>query len=190
MNRIKLIVCYYGKFPEWMNVWLKSCELNSNIDFMIVTDIKLGELPSNVTILNIGFNELKKHFSNVLGFEVSLETPYKLCDYKPVYGKAFQKELDGYEFWGCCDIDLIWGNISKFITNEILDKYDLIGKYGHLMIYRNNEKMNNLFMQKGGTFQYKTVFINDNNYSFDEMSGMDLIAHRKQVKQYKNLKKE
>ena len=37
MNRIKLIVCYYGKFPEWMNVWLKSCELNSNIDFMIVT---------------------------------------------------------------------------------------------------------------------------------------------------------
>lgn len=188
MNRIKLIVCYYGKFPEWMNVWLKSCELNSNIDFMIVTDIKLGELPSNVTILNISFNELKKHFSNVLGFEVSLETPYKLCDYKPVYGKAFQKELDGYEFWGCCDIDLIWGNISKFITNEILDKYDLIGKYGHLMIYRNNEKMNNLFMQKGGTFQYKTVFINDNNYSFDEMSGMDLIAHRKQVKQYKNLK--
>ena len=91
MNRIKLIVCYYGKFPEWMNVWLKSCELNSNIDFMIVTDIKLGELPSNVTILNIGFNELKKHFSNVLGFEVSLETPYKLCDYKPVYGKAFKR---------------------------------------------------------------------------------------------------
>lgn len=188
MNRIKLIVCYYGKFPQWMNIWLKSCELNSDIDFMIVTDIKIDDLPSNVTILNMSFKELKKHFSDTLGFQVSLENPYKLCDYKPVYGKAFQKELEGYEFWGCCDIDLIWGRLRDFITDDILENYDLIGKYGHLMIYRNNQEMNELFMQSGGMFSYKTVFINSDNYSFDEMSGMDLIAHRMRVKQYRALK--
>ena len=148
MNRIKLIVCYYGKFPQWMNIWLKSCELNSDIDFMIVTDIKVDNLPSNVTILNMSFQELKKHFSDIFRFSVSLENPYKLCDYKPVYGKVFQKELEGYEFWGCCDIDLIWGRIRNFITDDILNDYDLIGKYGHLMIYRNNkEKMVNKWKQ-------------------------------------------
>ena len=188
MNRIKLIVCYYGKCPQWMNIWLKSCELNSDIDFMIVTDIKIDDLPSNVTILNMSFKELKKHFSDTLGFQVSLENPYKLCDYKPVYGKAFQKKLEGYEFWGCCDIDLIWGRLRDFITDDILENYDLIGKYGHLMIYRNNQEMNELFMQSGGMFSYKTVFINSDNYSFDEMSGMDLIAHRMRVKQYRALK--
>ncbi len=188
MNRVKLIVCYYGTFPQWMNVWLKSCEINSDIDFMIVTDIKISNVPSNVSILNMSFEKLREHFSNILGFQASLENPYKLCDYKPMYGKAFQKELDGYEFWGYCDIDLIWGRISNFITKEILDKYDLIGKYGHLMIYRNNPAMNELFMQDGGTFTYKEVFRNPDNYSFDEMSGMDLIAYRKGIKQCKALK--
>lgn len=188
MNRIKLIVCYYGKFPQWMNIWLKSCELNPDIDFMIVTDNKIDNLPSNVTVLNMTFEELRNHFSKTVGFPVSLESPYKLCDYKSVYGKAFQKQLEEYDFWGCCDIDLVWGHLRGFITDDILNNYDLIGKYGHLMIYRNNEVMNNLFMKQGGTFSYKTVFTNSDNYSFDEMSGMDLIAHRNHVKQYRALK--
>lgn len=188
MNCIKLIVCYYGTFPQWMNIWLKSCELNSDIDFMIVTDVKIDNLPSNVSILNMSMEELKKHFTNILGFPVSLKSPYKLCDFKPVYGKAFEKELEGYEFWGYCDIDLIWGHIRNFITKDILDNYDLIGQYGHLMIYKNNKEMNELFMQPGGTFSYKTVFTNDENYSYDEMSGMDLIAYGQQIKQYRALK--
>lgn len=188
MNRIKLIVCYYGKFPQWMNIWLKSCEFNSNIDFMIVTDNQIENLPSNVSILNIGFEELRNRFSNVLGFSASLKNPYKLCDYKPIYGKVFEQELKGYEFWGHCDIDLVWGRINNFITKDILDYFDLIGKYGHLMIYRNNRQMNELYMQPGGTFSYKTVFKNEDNYSFDEMSGMDLIAYGNRIKQYKDLK--
>lgn len=188
MSRIKLVVCYYGKFPQWMNIWLKSCELNPDIDFMIVTDIKINNLPSNVTILNMSFEELRNHFSQIFGFQVSLDSAYKLCDYKSVYGKAFEEELKGYDFWGCCDIDLVWGHLRDFITDDILKNYDLIGKYGHLMIYRNNEEMNNLFMKQGGTFSYETVFTNSDNYSFDEMSGMDLIAHKNNVKHYKTLK--
>lgn len=85
---------------------------------------------------------------------------------------------------------LTWygGHLRDFITDDILNNYDLIGKYGHLMIYRNKEEMNNLFMKQGGTFSYNTVFTNNDNYSFDEMSGMDLIAYSNHVKQYRALK--
>ena len=32
----------------------------------------------------------------------------------------------GYDFWGHCDMDLIWGDIRNFITEDVLSKYDKI----------------------------------------------------------------
>jgi len=29
-------------------------------------------------------------------------------------------------FWGYCDIDLIFGNIRAFMTDELLNEYDII----------------------------------------------------------------
>ncbi|MBS6677513.1 MAG: hypothetical protein KH330_07210 [Clostridiales bacterium] len=183
-----LIVCYYGKFPDWMNIWLKSCELNPDFDFIIITDIPLKEVPNNVVILNYSMEELRTKFSEAAGFDVVLKSPYKLCDYKPMYGKALKEHIKDYTFWGYCDIDLIWGDLSNFITNDILNKYDLIGIYGHLMLYRNIDYMNNLFKLEGGTFDYKEVFSHSDNYSFDEMSGMDLIARENSIRHFKALK--
>ena len=45
-----------------------------------------------------------------------VNSPYKLCDYKPVYGLIFDEDLQDYDFWGHCDVDLIFGDIRKFIN--------------------------------------------------------------------------
>lgn len=186
--RIKLIVCYYGKFPDWMDLWLESCKNNPTIDFMVVSDIKLDCLPINVELINMSFEELQSRFSNVLGFKCCLNNPYKLCDYKPLYGEAFYDYLSGYDFWGYCDIDLIWGNIREFLQDKILKNNDKIGKYGHFMIYRNNEKFRQLFKQRGGAFSYETVFKHSNNFGFDEMTGMNRIAKKNNIKTFNCLK--
>jgi hypothetical protein len=35
------------------------------------------------------------------------------------YGEIFANELHEYDFWGFSDIDLIWGNIRNFYTEEL-----------------------------------------------------------------------
>ena len=60
INKIAIIGVYYGKFPDWMQYWLKSCEANKNIDFFIVTDKTDLDTPKNVKVINMNFQELKK----------------------------------------------------------------------------------------------------------------------------------
>jgi len=179
-----IIACYYGRFPAWMNLWVKSCELNPDFDFLLVTDSELQNLPPNMTLHQESIADLKRRFCRVLGFEVCLEQPYKLCDYKPVYGLAFQDLIKDYDFWGHCDIDMIFGRIGHFFTDELFGLYDRLGTFAHLVFYRNNDEMNHLFMKKGSIFNYQTVFKGKWYYALDEMYGMSLICRRNNVKWY------
>ena len=63
-------------------------------------------------------------FKNKFDFDISLERPYKLCDFKPTYGYVFYDLIKDYKFWGHCDTDIIWGRIDNFITSDAMDKYD------------------------------------------------------------------
>ena len=74
---------------------------------------------------------------SILIIPVVLHKPYKLCDYRICYGAVFQDFIKNYDFWGFCDIDLLWGNIRTFITEGILNKYDKIGFQGHSTLVRN-----------------------------------------------------
>lgn len=179
-----VIVCYYGTFPAWMNLWVKSCELNPDFDFLLVTDSEIQDPPANVILHYECFSELRKRFCQALGFEVSLESPYKLCDYRPVYGLAFADLIRGYDFWGHCDVDMVFGRIGQFLTDDLFRQYDRLGTYGHLIFYKNTDAMNRLFMKRGSVFNYQTVFKGKWNYAFDEMFGMNLICRKNHVRWY------
>ncbi len=183
--KIKLIAVYIGNLPEYFPLWLKSCEKNPSINFLVVTDQKKPEnTPSNVEFLKTNLNQLKNRFEKELGFTVALESAYKLCDFRPVYGSAFKEKLKGYDFWGHCDIDLIWGDIRGYITDEILERYSKIGGVGHFTIYRNTIENNYSFKLEGGTFDYKEVLMNPYNYAFDEMTGMNMIYKKNNMMVY------
>lgn len=81
-------------------------------------------------------------------FNIALPSPYKLCDFRPIYGKLFQQYINGADFWGFGDIDLIYGDIRQFITENVLQNYDLISGWGHLTLVRNNDYWNNFYKIK------------------------------------------
>lgn len=186
-NKVRIISCYYGQLPPWLDLWLLSCANNPEFDYLIVTDQTLARHPENVQMLFMSFDELRERFSRILGFPAALTTPYKLCDYKPLYGLAFQDELKGYDFWGHCDMDLIWGNLSDFVTDDLLDRYDRIGKFGHFILYRNTEQVNRLYQMPGGAFPYEIVFRDASHYGFDELTGINLIYEVNNIPYYKDL---
>lgn len=171
MKSIVLINCYFGKFPDFFFTFLESCRRNPTINFIFFTDNSNGNLPDNVEFINISFSELRKKIQSKFSFEIVLNSPYKLCDYKPAYGYIFEDYISRYDFWGYCDIDMIFGDIRKFITDEILLKNEKIYQLGHLSLYRNTKDNNRVFMADGNP-NYREAFTTDVITVFDEVDGI------------------
>lgn len=174
MNKILFICPYFGTLPPaQMPLWLKSCAYNSSVNWLIITDDRTKySYPPNVCVEYMSFADLKGYVQRRFDFPISLEMPYKLCDYKPMYGYLFPKHIEGYDFWGHCDIsDCIFGNIRKFITDDILAEYNKIGFLGHMTIYRNRDDVNRRFMLKtsSGVSLEQIIGVAENK-AFDELS--------------------
>ena len=177
-----LINCWYGKFPNYFELWIRSCEFNKDYDFFVITDQEYTSKINNVKIINIPFEKLNDIINKKLNVNIKIEKPYKLCDFKPTYGIIFNDLIKEYDFWGHCDIDQIFGRINDFIKEEDLLQCEMINKLGHFCLYKNTKKINELFMAEGAKFSYKEVLNNNENYAFDEYSGMNLIIKKNNIK--------
>lgn len=168
--RIAVVIPYFGKLPNYFDAWLKSVEKNSEIDWIIVTDCeKPRNTQRNIIWISKSFCELRNHIQTLFDFEIALHSPYKLCDYRPAYGEVFASFLKGYDFWGFCDMDMVFGKISDFITPEILSENEKIMKHGHFTLVKNTEKMNKMYRQPiDGTLPYKVVYQSNLAFYFDE----------------------
>lgn len=170
-NKIVILIPYFGPFPWYFYFFLHSCKFNPRVSFVVITDNDHPEsMVSNVRFVRKTFKEINSIASNKLGFETAIDIPYKLCDFKPAYGFLFPEIIEGYEFWGYSDLDVIFGDIRRFITDTLLKKYDLITVHedyttGVFTIFRNCKKMNTLFMKSN---DYKKVFSESRSFYFDE----------------------
>lgn len=172
-HKIVVLVCYFGHFPWYFNYFLHSCKYNPTVDFLIFTDIDYSyELPSNVVFVKKSLQEIRTMASNKLGYGVNMDSPYKLCDYKPALGFIFSEYIDDYDFWGHSDIDIIFGDIRSFITEEVLDNFDFISSRpewttGFFTLSRNNELMRSIF---GRGKDCRKVFTDARYRGFDEFN--------------------
>ena len=173
MNSVIFICPYFGRLPESnMPLWLLSCGKNPDIDWWIITDNEVGyECPKNVKITYMTLEEFRKKAEARFGKEMSLTAPYKLCDYKPVYGFLFEEEIKNYDFWGHCDLsDTIFGDLRKFLTDEAFQKNDKILFLGHMTLYRNSREVNRRFMLKTKAgVDIWDILNNEENMAFDEI---------------------
>lgn len=85
-NKVAFVIPYFGKVPSYFHLWLQSAEKNPDFDFFIYSDLSLNiKAGSNVKQIQISFVELKSKIEKMLNKKVCLKTPYKLCDFKPLY---------------------------------------------------------------------------------------------------------
>lgn len=188
MNNKILIIPYFGVLPNYIDLFLKSCKLNLKFaDFLFITNTKIPDnLPSNVTWLNMSFDDFNNLVKKKLKINVNVYKPYKICDYKPALGKIFEDLITKYEFFGYCDIDLILGDLSKFIPKEAFKKYDKLLVQGHLSFYKNNDQIKNMYRYESKmTVSFNEVIKYKEPCYFDEIF-FDRICEEANVKQYKN----
>lgn len=181
------IIPYFGHLPEYFQLWMKAASRNADIDFWIYTDDVCAHSPyPNIQITQIDFKSFVAKVQQKFTFQVALDSPRKLCDFKPLYGYIFEKEIKNYRFWGYCDIDIVLGDLDKMIPWD--DGYEKMFVHGHMTLFHNNHKMNRLFMNDvEGFCSYKKVFSTPKNVVFDEPSddlNINLISQQEKIKVY------
>ncbi len=190
LSKICLTAFYFGKFNNYFHLWLNSCRANSSVDFMLFTDNnELYNYPDNVKKITLTFNDFRERCRSKYDFPISMNNPYHICDYVPAFGDIFANELADYDFWGHCDIDLVFGDIRKFIPETILQNYDKISWRGHFSLYKNNLRVNQIYKSTHLSHEiYKTIFTNPTNslFAFEENEINPILEHEG-LKIYKGL---
>lgn len=173
------ILPYFGRFNNYFPLFLKSFAYNTEFDLLIFTDNDTEySYPSNVKVFHTTLDKVREMASEKLGFNVCLNSPYKLCDYKPAYGFLFEEYIKDYKYWGHCDCDLVFGNINQLLIPLINEGYDKLFAAGHLTLYKNTEENNRRFMKAyNGRLIYKDIFTSNEICVFDEDVGENNI-HR------------
>lgn len=189
MKKIILLVPYFGSLPNYFEYWLKSVEKNPTIDFHLFVDKPFSHnVPPNVKVTICEFLELKQRFVDLFDFPISLEQPYKICDFRPAFGLAFENEVDGYDYWGHCDLDMVFGDIRGYLDRHLTNQIRFQTR-GHFTLYENSSRANNLFRLENlsTSVDYVEAFSNKKGFSFDEWGGISAILESHDIKQFSKI---
>ncbi len=147
---VRFIIPYFGRLPEWIDLFFLSCEANPGFEWLIITDDESAGTPaSNVEIRHSDFHGYRELVSHRLGVDFRSAAPYKLCDLKPFLGLIHEEDLADADFWGFTDLDLLYGDLGRFYPPELLARYDVISSMydrmaGHLGMIRNTAQLSQL----------------------------------------------
>lgn len=176
MSKVIIISCYFGKLPNYIELFINSCGNNPLYNWVIITNNEYkNKLPSNVLFKYLEFTECVQRIKDKLKTEFICPNPYKICDYRPAYGIIFDDIINDADYWGYCDLDVIWGNLSLFIQEPIDFGYDKILSNGHLTLLKNNFQNNNTYRLQFSGINYDYVYTHKSNFGFDEQRGINKI---------------
>lgn len=139
----KILVCpYFGDFPEWMDKF----EPPKGYDWLLDTDI----------------DKFKQRVKDKLGIDYpGVYGSGKVWDYRCALGLLYEEEIKGYDFWGHCDFDVAFGDMDKFVPDELLNTLDVYSGHneyvnGCFSLYRNCDEVNRLFLSSNWRYNMST----------------------------------
>lgn len=141
---IAIYVFYFGKWPEWFELYFDSIKRNSSIDFHIFTDCDTSLTADNVFYHKYSFDQYKTLVSGRLKLEFNPNNGIKICDVRPFIGLLHSDVFNKYDYYGWADVDLLFGNIRQFYTDELLLKYNVFATRtnktaGHFTLFKNTK---------------------------------------------------
>jgi len=135
----KILLCpYFGPFPEWMDLFL--------------ADFVRTMRPQGYTLLlDTDMESFKDRVKEKLGIDYpGVRGSGKVWDYRGSLGVLYSEEIKGFDFYGHCDFDVVWGSINRWASDEVLSELDVYSSHneyvcGCFSLYRNHKFVNDLF---------------------------------------------
>lgn len=172
---MRLIVPYFGQRPAYFPLVLRSMAANPDVSWLLLTEHPVPDAPPNVAVRRCEFLDLAERIRRFFDFEISLDQPYKLCDFRPGFGEIFADELAGYEYWGHCDLDVIFGRIADHLPAAAFEA-DKILFNGNFSLYRNTPRTARWYRHEVGRVSYRDAMTNPAAMHFDEWAGIYYIV--------------
>lgn len=150
-HRIAMLIPYFGSWPAWVNFLIESCKWNRHIDWYFITDCPAPENKGqNVRLLSYNYVDYISYIREKLRINFRPKDAYKLCDIKPCLGFLHEAAIRDYDFFGFCDVDIIFGNIAKIYTDKLLAKSNVLSTHphvvsGHFTLLRNTRRYREAF---------------------------------------------
>ena len=176
MKKILLTAVYFGSWPKWFPAFLASCVASRDIDWLIISDCEIKNISfPNISFVPMTMEEFNRMASSALGINVRKQ-PYTHDDLRPAYGHILGEFYKGYDFWGHVDVDVVWGDIRKFITDDLLNSCDILSSRenafaGHFTVYRNDPEINAIYRRHP---DWQQVMGDDQYHHFNEQ-GMGIF---------------
>lgn len=188
MKKVAFVIPYFGRFPNYFQLFLNSCADKKYVDFLIFTDDRTNyNYPPNAKVYYTTLQKVEKRINALLELECQVEQAYKLCDFRPAYGLIFKNYLKEYAYWGYCDTDLIWGDLDSYLEPVLEKDYDKLFYLCHCTLFRNDTDNNRMFSKEiDGKKQWYEVFHNFESCHFDESfeNGINYIYENSSKKVY------
>lgn len=151
--KLCLIQIWLGQIPDYFWYHYETTKNLKNIDFVFFTDQEIIINSENYKVYKITQKEIEDKLSGILNQEIHLSNNKKVCDLKACYGELFYSYIEDYDYFGCYDIDTLFGDINNFIEPH-LGKYDFISMgdeifhnrlSGPFLIIKNTEELRTLY---------------------------------------------
>jgi len=132
-----LLAPWFGPLPTWYRLWF------DNIS-------RLGQFGFDVYVTQ-DRQDFNQRVKATLGIENAIvDDGRKVCDYRCAFGLLYADLLDGYEFWGHTDLDMVYGRVENWVTDDFLADLHLHSNHptyvsGPWSLYRNTGIVNELF---------------------------------------------
>ena len=169
-----LILPWYGKLPWYWALFEKSAQ-RMCFDVIIVAERGFPALARNFRVAEMSLDELRVRAEAALGCKVCLNSGYKLCDLRPMYGLVFADLLSDYDYWAYGDCDVIYGaGMNDFVREAMLGEWDVATVRtewlcGPFTMMRNTDHVNNLFRRSRA---WQNILGTPGNQMSDEL-GLD-----------------
>ncbi len=148
---IAVVIPYFGTWDAWTPLFFETVRRNPGVDFLVFTDCSMEGLTApNVYPHAMSFPEYVELANQRAGLSFAPANPYKLCDLRPLLGQVHEPEFRGYDFYGWCDTDLLFGDIRSFYTDEVLADHDVLSTHdhrisGHFALFRNTPRNRTMY---------------------------------------------
>lgn len=175
---IVIFTPWFGRWPDWMKFYLQSCRYNPDVSWVLISDCPpLADLPANVRLLSYSFADYRKLCGERLGLACRWDNAYKICDLRPAYAEIHRELIEGYDYWGYGDLDVVYGRIRDVYTDEVLSN-DIVSTHpeivcGHFALMRNSPEMNGAFRRVRG---WRHLLSQAEHRSFDERAFSNLFV--------------
>jgi hypothetical protein len=152
-NKVVLIQVWFGKIPEYFWYHYETTKDVYGLDFILFTDQNIELNSKNHKVVNITKEDVELKLSHKLNSDIKILNNKKTCDLKASFGDLFDDYINGYDYFGCYDIDTLFGDVYGTLS-QYLNEYDFItiGEEtfhnrlaGPFLIIKNTEELRTLY---------------------------------------------